>query len=89
MTFANVIALPAALSVSLLGVFDEGQQLVSVCMCVCVCVCACVRACVYVCCVCVCACVHARVRLPLQYRITCSEVFFIKNIRWQCGQICA
>ena len=79
MTFANVIALPAALSVSLLGVFDEGQQLVSVCVCVCV----------YVCCVCMCACVHAYVRPPLPYRITCSEVFFIKNIRWPCGQICA
>ena len=44
MTFTNVIALPAALSVSLLGVFDEGQQLVSVCMCV---VCACVHVCMH------------------------------------------
>ena len=30
MSFTNVTASPAALSVSLLGVLDEGQQLVSV-----------------------------------------------------------
>ena len=52
---------PSALSVSLLGVLDEGHQLVCVCVCahVFVCVCAYVHVCV---CTCMCVCVHVIVR---------------------------